>query len=101
MTTGQKQDNMHAAWRAPTANWSPRLTSRAVGGTTLSGTRAQRCRTPPCAQTGPGPLLGSEGVWAITQHPRHGDQARSPLVPVLAPLRVTPPVRPPHPHRHD
>ena len=35
---------------------------------------------------------------AVAQHPRHGDQARSPLVPVLAPLRVTPPRRAPHPH---
>jgi hypothetical protein len=35
---------------------------------------------------------------AIAQHPRHDDQARSPLVPVLAPLRVRPPCRTPHAH---
>src|SRR4249920_2460187 len=34
----------------------------------------------------------------VTQHPRNDDQARSPLVPVLTPLRVTPPRRTPHPH---
>src|SRR6266516_6444916 len=44
------------------------------------------------------PLLGSQSGRAVAQHPRHGDQPRSPLVPVLAPLRVTPPVRTPHPH---
>jgi len=32
---------------------------------------------------------------AITQNPRHSDQPRPPRVPVLAPVRVTPPVRPP------
>jgi hypothetical protein len=33
------------------------------------------------------------GRRAVAQQPRHGDQSRSPPVPVLAPLRVTPPVR--------
>jgi hypothetical protein len=35
---------------------------------------------------------------AITRHPAHDDQPRPPLVPVLAALRVTPPVRTLHPH---
>jgi len=34
---------------------------------------------------------------AVAHHPRDDDPARSPLVPVLAPLRVTPPVRPLNP----
>ena len=47
----------------------------AAAGTRPAGSPAPRCRTPPCAQPGPGPLLGSEGVRAVAQHPRHGDQA--------------------------
>jgi hypothetical protein len=35
---------------------------------------------------------------AVTRHPAHDDPPRSPLVPVLAALRVTPPVRTLHPH---
>ena len=34
---------------------------------------------------------------AVARHPRHRDQARPPLVPVRAPLRVAPPVRSPRP----
>ncbi len=44
------------------------------------------------------PLPGSQGGRAVAQHPRHCDQTWSPLVPVLAPLRVTPPRRTPHAH---
>jgi hypothetical protein len=35
---------------------------------------------------------------AVARHPAHDDPARPPLVPVRAPLRVTPPVRALHPH---
>jgi hypothetical protein len=50
----------------------------------------------------PRPAHGTVGGYrwrAVTRHPRHGDQARSPLVPVLALLRVMPPGWPPHPHK--
>jgi len=39
--------------------------------------------------------MGSLDGRAVAQDPAHGDQARTPFVPVLAPLRVAPPVRPP------
>ena len=35
---------------------------------------------------------------AVTRHPAHDDPPRSPLVPVLAALRITPPARTLHPH---
>jgi hypothetical protein len=69
---------------------------RNAAGTTPTGSLAPRCRTLPYARPpAPGRRLRRR---AVAQYPGHGDQARSPLVPVLAPLRVTPPVRSPHPH---
>ena len=41
------------------------------------------------------------GRGAMAPLPRHQHPARSPLVSVLATLRVTPPGRPPHSHLHD
>jgi len=43
-------------------------------------------------------LSGSRRWRTVARHPRDSDQARPPLVPVRAPLRVTPPVRTMHPH---
>ena len=48
----------------------------------------------------PGPLLGSQRGRAVARAPTRGDQARPPLVPAGAALRVTPPRGPPHPHRN-
>jgi hypothetical protein len=50
-----------------------------------------RGRRPPGA---PGPEVGVHGPvrGAVAAHPRNGDQARSPLVPIRAPLRVGPPL---------
>ena len=49
---------------------------------------------PPCARPAlpRGPPQGT-----VARHPAHRDQARAPLVPVRAPLRVTPSVRTSHP----
>jgi len=44
------------------------------------------------------PLPHGLGRTAVAHHPGHDDQARAPLVPVPAPLRVAPPVRPPRRH---
>ncbi len=52
-------------------------------------------RTPPPSPAAP--RHGGHRGRAAAQHPGHRDQARSPLVPVRAPLRVAPPVRPPNP----
>jgi hypothetical protein len=42
--------------------------------------------------------MGSDRGRAVTRLPAHGDQARPPLVPVLAPLRIAPPRGPTHAH---
>jgi hypothetical protein len=41
---------------------------------------------------------GRPGRGTVAQHPRNNDPARPPLVPVFAPLRVAPPLRPVHVH---
>jgi hypothetical protein len=64
--------------------------ARTAAGSRPTGSPS-RCTTPPGARPRH-PGHGPRGR-AVAQHPRHGDQPRTPLVPVLAPLRVTPPVR--------
>jgi hypothetical protein len=41
---------------------------------------------------------GGHRQGTVAHRPRHADQARPPLVPVRAPLRVAPPLWTPHPH---
>jgi hypothetical protein len=89
----------HRAYPLDTSRCGPLSPAHAAAGTTPTGSPAPRCRTPPYAQPGPtGPLPRGHGGRAVAQHPGHRDQARPPLVPVLAALRVTPPLRTPHPH---
>jgi hypothetical protein len=70
---------------------------RAAAGTTPAGNPAPRCKH----RDMPRWCAGCAGClrWrAVAQHPRHRDQPRSPLVSVLAALRITPPTRTPHTH---
>ena len=78
---------------------SRELTHRLMPGLVPAGPAARRI-APDHQVTCPRyPATLRDSQCAVAWRPVHGDQARSPLVPIRAPLRVTPPHRPPHPHK--
>jgi hypothetical protein len=77
----------------PGPGWAGRLVLRLIPGRPAARRLAVH-RHMPRGTRG----AGRPGRGTVAQHPRNDDPARPPLVSVLAPLRVTPPLRPVHVH---